>query len=82
MDPNATYDALDSALRESRWSEATEHARALWNWLANGGFAPARPELAGYALTRMPPQHRAYLAPGLSHLVNGINRKLRGEKES
>lgn len=69
MDPAATYDRLAEHLNAKEWDEATEAARNLWNWLARGGFAPARPPLDYPKVTAME-------APGLRHFIWGINSHL------
>ena len=70
MDPNACYDLLIDALNANDWDEATEHARVLWNWLAEGGFKPSREAITVHY------RFDVLQAPGLAHIISGINRKL------
>lgn len=72
MDPNATYDAMVDAVVNQEWEEATEAAHNLWNWICGGGFLPSRPDLGALTPTIPGPE----IAPGLRHLVAGINKKL------
>lgn len=71
MDPNATYEDLLSALLAQEYDEATEMARALWNWCTRGGFIPDKRPIN----PRWIPD--AHEAPGLAAFVGGINIYLR-----
>lgn len=73
MDPNACYDLLEDALRDRRWSDATEHARDLWNWLVSGGFIPQRSPVP---MRGVPNVYTTPRAAGLRPLLEGINKRL------
>ena len=40
MDPNTAWDNMLTAYATKQWSEASEHAEALIDWLNGGGFPP------------------------------------------
>lgn len=76
MDPTVCYDDLMTAIDDHQWEDAAELARNLWNWLANGGFPPARPPIE----KDVPDVLEEPTAAGLRPFIAGINARLQADR--